>query len=101
MRPQAADRRVSPAPRAVHFDVGRLTLDGYSAAQRARFVSSLRDRLADLAAGDGPAWPAAAQRRVEHLDAGVLPASAAPEEAAQRVAAALLAHLCAPAGRRG
>jgi hypothetical protein len=84
----------------VHFDVGRLTLEGYSAAQKERFVSSLRDRLTDLAAGDGSAWPAAAQRRVEHLDAGVLRAGAAPEEAAQRVAAALRAHLSAPAGRR-
>ena len=40
-------------PRAVHFDIGRVTLDGYSPGQRARFVSSLRTRLAGLAASDG------------------------------------------------
>jgi hypothetical protein len=99
MTPQAVDWRASPAPRAVHFDIGRLTLEGYSPVQRARFVSSLRARLSELAASDGQAWPAAGQRRFGRLDAGVLRAGAAPEEAAQRVAATLLAHLAAPAGR--
>jgi hypothetical protein len=78
------------APLAVHFDIGRITLHGYSAAQRAQFISSLRDRLAALDPGDG-GWPAGAPRRAAHLDAGVLRAGAPPEEAAGRVAAALLA----------
>ena len=42
MTPQAG------APRAVHFDIGRITLHGYSPGQRTRFVSSLRTRLAEL-----------------------------------------------------
>lgn len=99
MTPQAADRRVSAAPRAVHFDIGRLTLEGYSPAQRARFVSSLRARLTELAGSDDRAWLTAGQRRLGRLDAGALRAGAAPEEAAQRVAATLLGHLATPAGR--
>jgi hypothetical protein len=74
----------SGPPRAVHFDIGRVTLDGYSPGQRARFVSSLRTRLAGLAAS-----------------AGVLLAGAAPEQAAERIAAALFAALAdGPADRR-
>jgi hypothetical protein len=91
----------SGPPRAVHFDIGRVTLDGYSPGQRARFVSSLRTRLAGLAASDGDRWPTAAQRRIGHLDAGVLQAGAAPEQAAERIAAALFAALAdGPADRR-
>jgi hypothetical protein len=87
------------APLAVHFDIGRITLHGYSAAQRAQFISSLRDRLAALDPGDG--WPAGAPPRTAHLDAGVLRAGAPPDEAAGRVAAALLAAAgLGPAARR-
>jgi hypothetical protein len=78
-------------PRAVRFDIGRITLHGYSAGQRARFVSSLRTRLAELATSEGRGWPTGTPRRIEHLDAGVLRAGAPPEEAAERIAAALLA----------
>jgi hypothetical protein len=77
-------------PRAVHFDIGRITLHGYSPGQQARFVSSLQARLAGLAADRGYRWPAAAQR-IGHLDAGVLRAGAAPEEAAEAIAASLFA----------
>jgi hypothetical protein len=97
--PQAADRRATLAPRAVHFDIGRVTLDGYSPAQQARFVTALRARLIGLAATDTPVWPADGPRRRAHLDAGVLPAGAAPEQAAEQVAAALLAHLGDPGAR--
>lgn len=97
MSPQAGP------PRAVHFDIGRVTLHGYSPPQRARFVSSLRTRLAGWAGwadGDGTAWAAGSSRRIGHLDAGVLRPGAPPEEAAERVAAALLAELLGQAGGR-
>jgi len=45
--------RQAGVPRAVHFDIGRITLHGYSPGQRTRFVSSLRMRLAGLAASEG------------------------------------------------
>jgi hypothetical protein len=77
-------------PRTVHFDIGRITLHGYSAGQRTRFVSSLRSHLATLATSGGYDWPAAGTRRVAHLDAGLLPPGAQPEEAARRIAARLL-----------
>jgi hypothetical protein len=86
----------SGPPRAVHFDIGRVTLPGYSPGQQARFVRSLQARLAGLAASHGDRWPGAAQRRIGHLDAGVLPASAAPEQAAEQVAASLFAALADP-----
>jgi hypothetical protein len=92
MTPQAG------VPRAVHFDIGRITLHGYSPPQRARFVSTLRTRLAGLAGQPGLAWPAGPPRRIGHLDAGVLRPGAPPEEAAERVAAALLAGLLGQAG---
>lgn len=83
-------------PQSVHFDIGRLTLPGYSSGQRARFVSSLQARLAGLAADGGGRWPAAGDRRIGHLDAGVLRAGASPEEAAERIAARLFAALAGP-----
>jgi hypothetical protein len=106
MTPQAG------APRAVHFDIGRITLHGYSPGQRTRFVSSLRTRLAELAgpagqgAGEGHRWPTGPARRIGHLDAGMLRPGAPPEEAAGQVAAALLAAVgggpeLRPGGRHG
>ena len=94
MTPQAG------LPRAVHFDIGRLTLHGYSPGQRARFVSSLRAQLAGLAAGDGLGWPPGASRRIGRLDAGVLRPVAPPEEAAERIAATLLATIGPSSGER-
>jgi hypothetical protein len=87
---------VTPAagvPRAVHFDIGRITLHGYSPGQQARFVSSLQTRLDGLAGREGLSWPAGPLGRIGHLDAGVLRPGAPPEEAAARVAAALLAAI--------
>jgi hypothetical protein len=101
------------APRTVHFDIGRITLPGYSPGQQARFVSSLQTQLAGLAdladlaglaglaASDGRGWPAGAPPRIGHLDAGVLRPGAAPEEAAARIAAALLAAVGGPETRAG
>lgn len=87
-------------PRAVHFDIGRITLHGYSPGQRARFVASLRTRLGALAARDGPGSPAWASRRIGQLDAGVLRPGAPPEDAAERIAATLLAAIGSGPGER-
>lgn len=98
-------RQQAGVPRAVHFHIGRITLHGYSPGQRARFIGSLRARLAGLAADGGYGWPAAGERRIGHLDAGVLRAGAGPEEAAERIVAALVAAVAGepadgPGGRR-
>jgi hypothetical protein len=80
---------VTPArPGAVHFQIGRLTLHGFSAGQQQRFVSSLQSSLSDLGASGGD-WPAAGRRTIGHLDAGTLRSGASPEEAAQVVATRL------------
>jgi hypothetical protein len=84
-------------PRAVHFDIDRITLHGYSPGQRARFVTALRTRLA---ASDGLSWPAGRSRRIGQLDAGVLRPGAPPEDAAERIAVALLAAIGAGPGER-
>jgi hypothetical protein len=79
------------AARTVHFDIGRITLHGYSPVQRTRFVSSLQAGLAELAANGGYDWAAAGERQIRHVDAGPLRPGAPPEEAAQRIAARILA----------
>ena len=89
-------------PRAVRFDIGRITLHGYSPGQRARFVSTLQNRLAGLAASQGRSWATGTSRWIGHLDAGVLRLGAPPEEAAERIAVALLAAVGGgPGGRSG
>lgn len=96
-------RQQAGAARTTHFDIGRITLHGYSPRQQTRFVSSLRARLAELAelaSAGGNGWPAGGQRRIDHLDAGLLRAGAPPEEAAGRVAARLFAAVADGAGER-
>jgi hypothetical protein len=78
-----------PAPVAVHFEIGRVTLHGYSAAQRTQFVASLRAHLAEVGASGSWSGSGPARRRVGRLDAGALPPGASPHEAARRVATAL------------
>jgi hypothetical protein len=84
-------------PRSIHFDIQRITLPGYSPSQRERFIGALETRLTELSASGNVAWPAAGQR-VGHLDAGLLRPSVQPEEAAQRIAARLLAAIGHRAG---
>jgi hypothetical protein len=82
-------RRVSP-PASVRVAIDRITLHGYSPAQRARFVASLQASLRALdATGSAPRGGQSLGR----LDAGALPTGATPEEAAERVGAAIRAAL--------
>jgi hypothetical protein len=90
-------RYQASAPSSIHFDIRRVTLHGYSPSQRARFIDALGARLTELAANGGLAWPAASQQ-VGRLDAGALRAGAQPEEAAQRIAARLLAAVANEGG---
>jgi len=80
--------RDAPAARSVHFDIGHITLDGYSSAQQTRFVSALRTQLTDHATDGGRNW--LAQQQIAHVDGGTLPAGMTPEQAAQRIAARIL-----------
>ena len=87
---------MSPAirrPAAVHFEIGRVTLHGFSAANQERFVRSLEDSLRDVGAGGDTEWPATGRRTVARLDGGVLHPGASPEQAAGLVAATLRASI--------
>jgi hypothetical protein len=78
-------RRASP-PASVRVAIDRITLHGYSPAQQARFVASLQASLTALdAAGSVPRGGQSLGR----LEAGVLRAGATPEEAAERIGAAI------------
>ncbi|MDQ6775594.1 MAG: hypothetical protein M3071_05085 [Actinomycetota bacterium] len=79
------------SPGSVHFEIRRITLNGYSPAQRTRFVDSLQAQLTELGKGDG--WPRAGRRTVRALDAGTLKPGASPEAAAAQVAATLRSAL--------
>jgi hypothetical protein len=77
--------RDAPAASTVHFDIGRITLHGYSPADQTRFVGALRTQLTDQATNSGRNW--LAEQQVAHVDGGTLPAGMTPEQAAQRIAA--------------
>jgi hypothetical protein len=98
MTSQGPDRRTG-TPRTVHFEIDRLTLHGYSSAQRARFVDALQGYLTGPSTVDSAAWPPGGQHRLAHLDAGMMRVGATPEEAARHVGAALLGHLAVPRSR--
>jgi hypothetical protein len=78
-------RPALPSPRSIHFDIGRITLHGYSSRERDRFERALRTHLTALARQPG-AWPASGDSFIERLDAGAIPPGASPERAAQLIA---------------
>lgn len=93
----------APPPRSIHFDIGRITLHGYSAADRDRFENALRTALAELAASQaelaGPprgASPGTGNRFIPRLGAGTIPAGASPERAARVIAARVLGAVASP-----
>jgi len=86
----------SPQPTgALHFNIGRITLDGYSGAEQRRFQSSLETHLARL--GRNASGRTAKELTLKHLDAGEPPPGATPEATARHIAARIVAAL----GRSG
>lgn len=81
----------APAAGTLHFNIGRITLHGYSGAEQRRFQSSLESNLAHLARG---AHSGIAQElSLKHLDVGQLPAGATPEVAGRHIATRIVAAL--------
>lgn len=79
--------RSSPPARGVpklHFQIDRLTMQGYSKGDQRRFVHSLERQLASLARHTA-AWPAAS-RVLGSLEAIRLRPGASPEEASRLLA---------------
>jgi len=82
-----ADGSARPRVGKVRFDIGRLTLPGYSVAERSRFTAALQLALEKVVQeGDRTAWSRAEPRSIARLDAGQLRHGASPEEAAVHVA---------------
>lgn len=82
-------RRTARGPATVHFEIGRVTLHGFSAPEGQRFVRSLEASLNQLGTSRATAWPIAGRRTIARLDAGALRGGATPEEAASVLATAL------------
>jgi hypothetical protein len=80
--------RDAAAASNVHFDIGRVTLHGYSASYQTRFVAALRTQLTEQATSSGRNW--SAEQHIAHIDDGTLPAGMTPEQAAQRIAARIV-----------
>jgi hypothetical protein len=73
--------------RKLRFDIGRLTLPGYSAAESARFAAALRlelERVSKERVRSGQTQ--AITSAIPHLDGGQLRHGASPEQAAAQVA---------------
>ena len=78
----------------LHVNIGRITLEGYTPADRRRFAYALQSSLTGLArTPNSSRWPAVPALRMNHLDAGQLPPGASPEEAARHVARQIFATL--------
>lgn len=86
-------RRTTRSPTTVHFEIGRVTLHGFSAPEGRRFIRSLEASLNQLGTSPATEWPSAGRRTIAQLDAGALRGRAAPEEAAGLIATALRAGL--------
>jgi hypothetical protein len=94
--------RQAPDARSVHFDIGHITLHGYSRRDGARFERALRTHLTDLAVAQQGTWPASHSHSIERLDAGTIPAGTSPEHAARLIAARVLSAVASgPVGRAG
>jgi hypothetical protein len=92
-----AEPRSSTRAAALHFEIGRITLYGYSASENARFTHSLRLNLTELARRHRTqAWSEANGLAIDRLDAGQLPAGASPEDAARQIGARIFAGLTQP-----
>ncbi|HEV2275135.1 MAG TPA: hypothetical protein VGR96_13275 [Acidobacteriaceae bacterium] len=87
------------APAAVHFQLGRITVEGFTLSAQKRFEHSLRSHLTGLAlAHSSDRWMAAAGINVGRLDAGQLPPGASPEETARHIAEQIFDRLTEQTG---
>jgi hypothetical protein len=94
--PQVPRDGAQPAPRpALHIGIERVTLHGFTGADRRRFTRSLEASLADLAAAHGDHdWRSLGPvARIARIDAGELRPGESTEGAARRVARTLFAQL--------
>lgn len=90
-RSSHAGRQSTKPAVVVHFKIERLTLTGYSTAERGRFTRALRSHLSVLVQEtDQNRWTEARESPIERMDAGRLPRRATPEAAARQIARRIL-----------
>jgi len=93
-RPGHAPRQNAKSALDVHFNIRRLTIEGYSSAEQERFTRSLRAHLSALAQDSHQhQWSSANGLAMNRLDAGGLAPGATPETAARRIATRIFAGL--------
>jgi len=82
---QVSPRQKAPHVPKINFRIERLTLEGYTRADRARFTQTFEKRMRELVtAARGVNWAGA--KGAERIDAGTLPPAATPEQAARHIA---------------
>jgi hypothetical protein len=74
-------------PASIHFNIGRITLHGYTTANQRSFTNSLQRSLGELVeARRDYDWSNATSLRIRKMSGGKLNPGASPEEAAMQVA---------------
>jgi hypothetical protein len=92
--PGHAPRQNAKSAIEVHFNIRRLTIEGYSSAGQERFTRSLRAHLSALAQdAHQHQWSSANGLAMDRLDAGGLAPGATPETAARQIATRIFAGL--------
>ena len=77
----------APQPASLHFNISRITLHGYTTANKRRFTDSLTRSLGELVNSHrNHDWSNAESFRIRNVNGGKLTPDASPEEAAMHVA---------------
>lgn len=88
-------------PASIHFNIGRITLHGYTTTNQKRFTHSLEKSLGELvAAHPDYNWSNLASLKIRKMNGGRVNADASPEEAAIHVARQIVQHALQPSGGR-
>jgi hypothetical protein len=96
--PAGNARRETTSRGAVHFEIGRIGLHGFSPAHRARFIASLHASLSELASAAD--WSLSEPRQLARVSVADLRPGASPEAAAALVTARVRAAI-APTSEPG
>ncbi len=80
-------------PASIHFNIGRITLHGYTTAHQRLFTNSLQRSLGELVeARRDSDWSNVTSLRIRKMSGGKLNPGASPEEAAMHVARQIVQH---------
>jgi predicted mannosyl-3-phosphoglycerate phosphatase (HAD superfamily) len=89
--PAGSASRGATSRGAVHFEIGRIGLHGFSPAHRARFIASLHASLSELASAAD--WSLSEPRQLARVSVADMRPGASPEDAAALVTARVRAAI--------